>query len=188
MQQVNLEAKTIRPLVLVDLDWFSGHVRAHSGVGNVEFMGQTYQGIGALGNISTVKESGEISPHTLTVTLVGIDQALFSEVLNDKSVGRPATIYLALLNEDSTVLDSELLFKGRIGSPSISVGDNNVVSVKLVSRLEVWDKQKGDRYTNQSHQKRKPNDDFFRFVAELVDYPIYWGNKKDAVPLKGSII
>ncbi|MCE2597196.1 hypothetical protein K6Y31_20695 [Motilimonas cestriensis] len=184
MQQSNLDAPALSPVVLVWLDWYDGGVWLHSGLGDLVFEGVTYRGVGNLGAISRAKESGQIAPHTLTLTLSGLDQTQLAEVLQDKSIGRPAKITLGLLDDSNQIMDSSVLFAGRIASAPIRSGTENAVSVRLISRLADWDKGGNQRYNNANHQQRHPGDTLFQYVAAMAERPIYWGSKKDAAPLK----
>jgi len=52
----------VRMFAAVALDFSSGFVRVHDGIGDIAWGGNTYYGIGQFGNIEAVTESIEILP------------------------------------------------------------------------------------------------------------------------------
>lgn len=174
----------VRVLILVDLDWYDGPVRLHTGVGDIVFRGTTYQGIGNLAGIGDVKEDGEMNTGSVVLTMSGLDPLVIHQALSDESIGRDGTVWIAFTDEAGQIVDYEELFPGRIASVPIVIGDQNTVSLRLTSRMDVWDKPGNERYTNQSHQQRHPGDEFLCYVAPMAEKSIYWGNEKDGIPLR----
>src|ERR1700684_3779572 len=62
----------IQPIILAALTFASGVVYVWSGVGNLTWNGNTYQGVGALGEISAISEGSSVEAAGMTVTLAGI--------------------------------------------------------------------------------------------------------------------
>ena len=55
-----LAASNVIPIKLVELDFASGFVRVHSGVGTIVHEGNNYSGIGQLGAIDAIHETAEL--------------------------------------------------------------------------------------------------------------------------------
>jgi hypothetical protein len=55
--QSALAAPVVKPAIIVRLDFATGAVRVHSGVGNLSFNSETYTGLGALGAVADIVET-----------------------------------------------------------------------------------------------------------------------------------
>ena len=62
----------IQPIILAALTFASGVVYVWSGVGDLVWGGNTYQGVGALGSISAISEGSSVQADGMTLTLSGI--------------------------------------------------------------------------------------------------------------------
>ena len=93
-------AEVYRELLLVELDFASGTVYAHSGAGNFVWNGNTYLGIGRLGKVSEIEETEALQANAIKLELSGVDPADVSISLNEEYQGRPARLYIAYLDEN----------------------------------------------------------------------------------------
>ncbi|HEU4602313.1 MAG TPA: hypothetical protein VFS24_10110, partial [Steroidobacteraceae bacterium] len=84
-------------VTLVDLDFASGHVRAHDGVGELSFGGNTYDGLGKYGSIEGITEDLEIVARPLRLKLSGVDAALVTTAMTESYQNRSATVYIGIL-------------------------------------------------------------------------------------------
>jgi hypothetical protein len=166
--------------VAVKVDFASGTVYAHSGTGPIVMGGYVYHGVGTLGSIDSVSESHTTSPTQFKMTLSGLDQSLLATTLNDSCVGRSAEIYLLVLDDAGKVQANNLLFKGRISSPTARVGEKNMLQYTLSNVFEDWQRPWTGRFTDESHKAEYSDDRIFRYVSQMAERSIYWGSKKDA--------
>jgi hypothetical protein len=67
-----LADSSIVPVLLVSLAMASGTVYVWSGLGNLTYNGNTYQGVGALGKISEITENSDVQADGISVMLSGI--------------------------------------------------------------------------------------------------------------------
>ncbi|WP_330925283.1 hypothetical protein [Candidatus Sororendozoicomonas aggregata] len=79
-------------LFLVALDWPSGMVRAHTGVGEVKINQATWQGVGSLGEIGAFTDDDELGRSELTLALSVFDKALLAEAFRRDAVGREGMV------------------------------------------------------------------------------------------------
>ena len=86
-------AKDMVPCLLVDLTLRTLTEHVWSGVGSIVWNGNTYKGVGSLGDIGDVSEGTEVRAQGTTIALSGIDATLLNESLNDIQLGAPATIW-----------------------------------------------------------------------------------------------
>jgi len=171
--------KIIVPIRLVKLEFDSGDVLVHSRLGNVSFGGDTYLGVGNLGNISVIEEDAELARSTLTLTLSGIPSSMISIVFNENFQGRKATIYDGYLNKDTMqlVADPEISYRGRMDVSNITQGKEIQIAVTVESRLAAWDKPIVRRYNHQDQQTRFPGDTGFQFAEQAASKEIFWGRR-----------
>lgn len=60
------------PILFAWLDWPDAPVRAHTGVGPIPWGGQTWQGVGMVGNIQIPEEGAEIAAVEAILSLAGV--------------------------------------------------------------------------------------------------------------------
>lgn len=163
-----------------ELDFKDGWVRVHSGTGDLVVNGNVYVGIGTFGSIAPAKESSDSSsPASIELTLSGIDQTVIKDTLDDRCRGRLGRVYVLVIAEDGTQA-TDILFSGRMDAAKFSFGTECSITVPLIDRMAEWDRHGIERWTDENHQLRFPGDRFFYAVAQMSDWPIYWGAKKDA--------
>lgn len=169
-------------IVACEIVFDSGVTRVHSGTGFVILNGESYSGIGILGQVGAVKEQNTTSPTQLNLTLAGLDTSMLSIFLNENCVGKFVSMRVAALDDDFNVLDSDLVFKGKIRDTAVLAGKNSAINVTVSNIFEEWANGKSWRYTDESQRKKNNDDRIFRYVSQMSDRSIYWGSKKDAPP------
>lgn len=173
-----LENETYRPLILVGLDFPSVPVYAHSGAGDISFNGNTYKGVGQLGNLSVLEETIDLQTFGFSLELTGIDPALLAISLNDHIQGRAAEIYLAFLDEEHQIIPDPVgPWLGRMDAPQGEIGKTATIKIDIESRLADWERARIRRYTDADQQAEYPGDKFFEFVSEMQEKEITWGPK-----------
>ncbi len=170
------QASLVRPVALVKLAFDSGDMRVWSGRGDLTWNSETYTGIGALGRISAVEEGVEQKAFGIAFELSGIPSSTISIALGEDVQGRTAQIWLGFL--DSTyqlVADPVLVFRGRMDTMDVKLGEEGTVSVTAESRLIDWERPRERLYTDAGQKERYPGDEGFAFVNESVEKEIVWG-------------
>ena len=173
-------------IYLVKLEWPSGTVRAHTGIGDLVMAGATWAGVGNLGGISDVTDDHELGRSEITVELSGFNQDLLRESFRRDAVGRTGIVYAAVRDADGVPVEASLtpLFAGYISDIPVTLGDANRINVTLSTDTAEPARKNPGRYTDESHRRQYPGDHFYRWSAKTSDRPIYWGNKRDAIKYK----
>lgn len=171
-------------VVAAEIKFTSGTTRVHSGTGNLTIDGNNYVGIGIMGQVSEVKEQNTTSPTQLNLTLAGLETNLIAILLNENCVGREATIFIGVLNENGLVVDYDLLFRGKIRSSAVLGGSTAAINLIVSNVFEEWSRGKPWRYTDESQRQLNGGDRIFRYIPQMADRSIYWGSKKDAAPFR----
>lgn len=178
---MNAMDKDVVTMVLaVAIHFDSGTTRVHSGTGTIVIDGQTFLGVGTLGQVGSVTEENTTSSSTMSLTLSGLDMTLVGQTLNENCIGSNVTVYVGVMNEQGQVVSANVLFEGFISDTAMQAGNTNAISYVVSNVFEKWSTGLPDRYTDESQQRLHPGDRFFRYVAQMAERSIYWGNKKDA--------
>lgn len=175
-----MEQPHVTLILAVEIDFPSGVTRVHSGTGVVIIDGQTYLGVGTLGEVGAVTEDNSTSPSTMGLTLNGLDMALVGETLNEECIGRNVVCYIACMNQQGVVTGANILFEGFLSDSAMQAGETNALSYTVSNIFERWSLGLPDRYTDESQRRLQPGDRIFRYVAQMAERSIFWGNKKDA--------
>jgi hypothetical protein len=162
--------------IAVALDFTSGMVRVHDGIGTVTWGGNTYEGVGSLGGIEQVDESVEVIARPLSLTLSGVDTSLVSTAMTETYQNRTVTIYLGFLNETTnTVVDTpEVSWEGRMNQMSISSSEGGA-AIKLTCEHRLRREMRIARYTNEDQQLLHSGDRFFDLVTSIKGFVSKWG-------------
>lgn len=165
--------------VLVDLDFASGHVRAHDGLGTLSHGGNDYYGVGQFGGIELDAEDQDVAARGARLTLSGIPADLTPDVLTQSNYqGRAATLYISLLNKDTNAwIDTpEVLWDGYMDFLDLQIEGGNARVVLHVEDelrrepLQAW-------YTDEDQQLRHSGDRFFSDLPNVEIYQAAWGVK-----------
>lgn len=175
-----MEQPNVALVLAAEIDFPSGITRVHTGTGTVIINGQTFLGVGTLGDVGSVTEENSTSSSTMSMALSGLDMSLVGETLNEEVIGRNVICYLAVMNEQGIVTGSNVLFEGFITDTALQAGQQNALSYVIANVFERWSQGLPDRYTDESQQRLHPGDRFFRYVAQMSERSIFWGSKKDA--------
>ena len=180
--QVALASDYVRPGILVEATFKSSTVYVWSGIGTVSWNGHSWQGVGSLGNLSTVEESSNVDAKGIAISLSGIDPTLLSDVLGDYQVGLPVNVYLALFDASNAIIADPLLsFAGRMDEPRITMdGQSATIDINCESRLVEMNVAVDRRYTNEDQQLDYPGDAGFAFVNSIQEVFINWGRTPSA--------
>jgi hypothetical protein len=173
----SLTSNLIRPGFLAMLTFHTGTRYVWTGLGNLVYAGNTYEGVGSLGTIGAIDEGTEVRASGTTVTLSGIDPVLLAECLSDIQLGAPAAIYFALFDAALNIIGTPYpLFVGTVDQPVIAIGtDTMSISLKLENKLINLQRANMRRYTAADQRRYYPADTAFNFVELGNDLALKWG-------------
>lgn len=172
--------------IAVALDFLSGMVRAHMGVGNLVFNGNTYQGVGTAGSggfggLSAVVEKPDARDTSeLYLLLSGIDPFLLSEVpQRAEYYGRFASIFF--IPVDSTTMKplgpaEPAIFEGFMDQLAYSRKQASASIQLTVKHYDsLFQNTIGLLYTDESQKSLFSTDNFFDQVSSLANKKVQWG-------------
>ena len=154
---------------------FDDPVYAHSGLGNITWNGNTYVGIGMLGQVSEHQESQGLSVQPITFSLSGLDQQHLRVALNAANYGDQITLYEAFIDDaGDLVSDPVVIWAGSVDSTSVRAGPEPIISIIGQHDIADIDKANGARFTNEDQQARYAGDEFFEFIHEVPTLRLNW--------------
>jgi hypothetical protein len=169
----------VSPLLLLKADFDDGPVRVWTGVGDIEWNGETWNGLGNLLSVDPVQEQLDGSAQGLKIVLSGLDSSFFSPVMLGDYQGRRGEIYFGAIREDGSIIDDPyLLFAGKLDSDETEDdGTTSTLTLNVESRLADLLRKREYRYTHQDQQALYPdaNDDGLKFVPALQNLGLKWG-------------
>lgn len=170
--------EVIRPLILIDLDFSSGHVRLNSTPYSITYASNVYQGGAKLGEITPVEETSDIQAQSIALKLYAIPRDVVSLALAEQYQGRSATMYLGMMDEAwSLIANPVIIFAGRMDVMTISLGMTASVTLTIESRFADWERPRIRRYTSEDQALDYVGDKFFDYVPSMVDKTIKWGKQ-----------
>jgi len=149
-----------------------------TGLGELVWNSQVWQGAGVLMGIGSVKETGDLSAQGMTVSLSGCDETLISLAIQELRQGQPCTVYIACVDWTTNALRSTPypFFSGRVDVPSIDDSATTAtISLQLENRLVDFERERVRYYDPQTQAMYSPSDKGFDYVAALQDQKIFWG-------------
>lgn len=172
------QAKSMRPAAFVEIDSLAGDLFIWSGLGEVTWNSQTWQGAGFLLGISPITEQTALQASGVELSLSGIPSALVSYTL--QSVGRymPGKVWIGAVDSNRNVIpDPLLIFNGRTDRARIEDdGTTATIKINLENRLLTMKTPAERRYTRQDQQIEHPGDTGFDYADYLQDATIFWGD------------
>ena len=188
-----IQANTVRPVVFYEgeygdvgspdvVDVF--YLRLWTGVGNIDWNGNTWTGAGTLMNISQLGEASTVGALSFTVSLTGMPSAIISLALQSIRQGRAGKLWLGAFDSaGALVADPYLIQQGRLDLAFIDdEGTDCSVSVQYESRLVDLLRPRNRRYTTEDQKLDHPSDQGFDFVPQLQEMNLIWGGPAPLVP------
>lgn len=184
-----LSKGAVQIALLAELEFASATVRLWSGMGDLIYGGYTYTGVGTLGEVTPIQESGkEIRSDNLTLRMSGIPSSMLSMALAEEYQGRTVRLRLAFFTSAWVVIEAVTLFVGRMDVMQIDEGaETSTISVSAESRLADLQRPRVRRYTHEDQLVLYPEDLGLEFASGMANAEIVWGPGStpaaDSIPL-----
>ena len=166
-------------ITFVMMDFTSGIVRIHNGLGTYTWGGEEWIGVGSLGAVSQFEEGADVSPYGITLSLSALDADVSGEALNQNYFMRPVNIYIGALSADDELLNDPLqIWSGHMDVMTVTAGaENDTITIKCESELAAFDRSSNLKYTDQTQQRFYPGDVFFNFLPKIEGAKIKWRDR-----------
>jgi len=172
-----ITAAALLPIVLVKFGFTSGDLNLWTGVGVIQWNGDAYTGVGGLGEISGIMETGEIKATNVQFTLSGADEIMIALALAENYQNRACRLWVAVLDGNFTIIaDPYMLFSGTMDVMTIDDQPTNPrITLTAENDLAALRRPNPRYYTPQDQELEYPGDTFFQYVTALQDKIIQFG-------------
>lgn len=172
-----IQAADVSPILLFEGEFADGTVRLWTGVGDLTWNSQTWNGAGSLIGMAAVEETDRVEARGVTVSLSGVPTELVSAAIDGARQGLPGRVWLGFLDAAGAVIaDPVQVYTGRLDVPEIADGaDTCTVALTYEGRLIDMTRPREFRYTDESQQVLYPGDRGFEYVAAIQGREITWG-------------
>jgi hypothetical protein len=151
--QTQITQEGIRVVHLLKLET-STAIKATNHVKDLIFSSDTYQAGGEFLGIEAVQETGNLEYTNINVSLNNVTTSVRDIFTAGNYVNKAATVYVAFLDTDETILDAYEYFKGSITACNIDESKSSfAINIELASHFKNWDIKKGRRYTQASQEE-----------------------------------
>ena len=178
-----ITATQLNLAIFIEANFITGPVYIWTGLGPINWNGQTWQGLGSLLGVSAIDEGSTVEARGITLTLSGFDPTLLPLALNEFALLQPVTVYLGCFTAGVLIDDPITSFAGLMDQPSINIdGTAATIDVNCESVLLEMSQSVGRRYTAEDQQRDFPGDEAFNWVTAIQEKGFYWGT----VPATGA--
>lgn len=168
---------------LVDMDFSTGMVRVTTAPVNVVDGGNTYTGVGNIGTVSEIKESGDTGDQKVTVGISVANSAYLASVLGNVANyrNRAITISLGIFDDKFQLVGSKVpRWSGRMEKVNIKRNkDGGTVEMECcrtgMPRSRV---AQGLRLSHAQQQLLFPGDMGLQYIRTLIEKPTLWLSKR----------
>lgn len=169
-----LSNPTLRFIYLIEFKFDSDDLSLCSHSRDYTAHSKTYYG-GMVGSVSGTDESLALDPSSCSIALTGLDATLKAAILAENYVNRHVNVYLAMLDENESMIGSPFLhFAGFMSSMTIVHGKTSELGVVLGDRMELWNRAKVRRYTDADLKTRYSTDLGLQFVEQTATAKVVW--------------
>ena len=173
-------ASDIRPVIFLQMQFDDGNVNLHSELGTISFNGDTYIGVGTLGQISATNEVSDLSVGAMSLTLSGLPTSEISLFLTEQYQSRIATLFLGYLDlVKHTLVDTPtVIYRGLMDTADYSIDKTTTITISIGNRFAAWDTPNIRRYNNSFQQSLYPGDTGLQYIEQTTNKTIIWGSSQ----------
>lgn len=178
-----LDDAFIVPVLFVELTFDDGIFRVHTDLGDISTAGSptpVWHGVGDLGSIDGIEEANDLTPTGIKLTLSGLNATVLNETMTQEYWDRPARILFGIRDSITGVLVAEPdeIWYGVMSVMASSYGNGQAaITVTAESELVLWNRPSNKLYTDAQMQSEYAGDTFFKYLPQLMDTKVLWGDK-----------
>ncbi|NOU50273.1 hypothetical protein HG263_06920 [Pseudoalteromonas sp. JBTF-M23] len=160
-----------RARYFVRLNLPDGDLLLHTGVGERRFLGGTWHGLGALGQVSEIPANDSNTVSSIRLTLTTPNSDILGEVAANDPIGSQVDIYLVSVDEHYRVDEYQLIESGFIATCDTERGALSKITLSVTGESQRWQQARLHQRWNDSTQKALyPGDEFFSEHASTVEH------------------
>ena len=176
-------APVVWPVLLVELAFTSGVVRAHSLLTPLIMADPLtgapleFQGVGDLGRVSAIEQPDGLRASDAEVEVTGLDPVAVARSLNEDYQGLSARIFLSAMSGGGLALAGQggvTLLRGRMDVMRIDLGASASIAVSIRNELADWERPVGLLYSDAGQRRLFANDTGLAGIAFAAENVITW--------------
>lgn len=163
-------------VLLAEIEHPDGTAHVWSGIGSLDYNGETWRGAGVLGTISPITHTSTVIVQEIQFTLVGTDTETMAG-LSDDVRNRSGKVWLACLDvygnivpDPYLIVDSSLDFQ----SMKISEEGQNILQITARTGFHAMDRALDDRWTPEDQKTVYPDDSGLDLISALQNQSLIW--------------
>lgn len=159
---------------LVRMDLAGGTLYLNTSGWNLVWDGHTWAGVAGVGRIQPVEDqAAELKG--LSFELSGVPSSMVSLVLSEPVQGRPVDIWTAIFDSNTTIVDAQLEWSGRLDTLAIAETNGSAVVTVSAEHLGIdLLRPCNARFADQDQQRAHPGDTFFEYLIDQADQTLVW--------------
>jgi hypothetical protein len=178
-----LNARVVRPILFLRLDFFTGVKRFHTEIGDRDavhpiFGNETYTGVGDFGGISSnITESIAQAPQAVKFSLTGLDPQLIQDAFTDDYHRRDAEAMFGFDDENATLIDDPVIvWSGFMDKVDITLGNNTAeMTMTCESRATIGQQSSDLRFSDEDLQAAVTGELGGEYIFRMGDLILTWG-------------
>lgn len=175
LNEAEIAKAAVRFTVMVDMDFASGHVRVHDGIGELSYGGNVFTGIGTAGGIEDITDDLDTIARPLTLQLTGLAPSIVATARDEIYQGRSIIVYFAWLNASwQLVANPEEWWSGFMNYMVLDARTGGG-SIKLICDHELNFGASSLMNTNESARMRNTSENGFGFTKDIPGFKSSWG-------------
>lgn len=150
-------------------------VRVWSRSGTLRYGGFEWQGIGALGRVSTPSLNAGLGLKEVRFELSGVPPSS-TTFLVDNVRNCEAQLWIAVIQKGRVVGEPWLILEALLDSQELEVGEDRLAKITLVGNVGIWSAERATNraWTDEDQKARFPDDTGLSLMPEYVDKEIRW--------------
>ena len=169
----------VRPAMFCSLDFDSGTLYVHDGLGTHTWGGHDWLGLGDFGGVDLIEEGEQATPYGVRLRLSGLDATTATEALTGDYHLRAVELYVGFLDAANALVDDpDLVWSGQMDTIDVVTGTENMILVTCESYLAKLERSCGKLFTDAEQRKAYSADTFFKYLPQMQDLRLIWGETR----------
>jgi hypothetical protein len=148
-----------------------------SGIGSLQWNGQTWAGAGKLGSIAPIEHTTNLSIQEILFTLVGADPEIVA-TLSDDVRNKSGQVWLACLDEmGGVVTDPIQIVDSQLDYQSFKIDDDGTSTLQITARTGffILETPLHDVWSDEDQRAKYPTDSGLSLISGLQNQDLVWG-------------
>lgn len=169
----------VRPVMFAMLDFDSGTLYLHDGIGTYTWGGHDWVGLGDFGGVELIEEGEDATPYAVRLRLSGIDTAIAAEALGESYYLRDVALYVGFLNASNVLVDTpDTIWTGQMDVMDVQAGAESAILLTCESYLAKLDRIGGRLFSDAELRGTYSTDTFFKYLPRMQELKLIWAETR----------